>query len=125
MKEFRVTLANRPGELAKLASLLGNEGVNIETTSGIAFGENSVITLIVDDETKTRDLLSKNGFAFEEKGALIVEVLDRPGELGNLLSKLAEKGINIESDYLLSKGEGKAQLVLTVDDLGKAKEILS
>lgn len=125
MKEFRISLPNRPGELAKVAKLLGDEGINIETIAGIAVRDESVIVMLTDNEEKSRALLEESGVTLKEAEVLVIDLKDRPGELGKVAGKLGDAGVKIESNYLLRKERWEAQLALIVDNLLKAKEILS
>jgi len=121
MKEFRFTLQNQPGALAKVATALGAENVNIDGISGAAAGDKSLIRLVVDDPGLARTALQNLAVSFEEKDALAIDIANRPGELGKLLERVAKVGINVESTYT---AVGPNKVVLTVDDLAKAKQTL-
>jgi hypothetical protein len=51
---------------------------------------------------------------------VVVDVADRPGELGRVCRRLADAGVNIEQAYLATG----TRLVLAVDDTAKARELL-
>ena len=118
-KEFRVSLPNEPGQLARLGETLGQHGVNILTVAAIG-AANPVIALVTDNENQTREALQEMGLIFQELEILTVKMPNRPGELGILSKKLADANINIESIYLLGEGE----VVFTVSNIAKAKQIL-
>jgi len=125
MKEFRVEVPNRPGELARVAEALGQRGVNLLTVAGIGAGAASpVLALVADKEAEARVTLQDLGVSFREVELLTVKVPDRPGELGKLARQLGDAQVNIDSIYLLSKGAGEAELALTVSDPAKAKQVL-
>lgn len=126
MREFKVSLSNRPGELANLAELLGNKGINIASVAGVSEGEkSSVVALITEDVGSTRDALRAERFQFEEEELLSVDLEDKPGELAAVARKLGDAKVNIESLYLLDKREGSVQLALEVDNKEKAEGVLS
>jgi|Deesub1362B_J571_1020462.scaffolds.fasta_scaffold00332_24 hypothetical protein len=121
MREFVFEVENRPGALARVASSLGDNGINIEGIAGIGAGEVGLIHLVTDDPGRTGDLLRDLGIEFEEREAFAVEVLNRPGELGAVLKALANEGINVESCYA---GVEANELILAVDKLEEAKRVL-
>ena len=118
-KEFRISLPNEPGQLARLGETLGQRGVNILTVAAIG-AANPVIALVTDNENQTREALQEMDLIFQELEILTVKMPNRPGELGILSKKLADADINIESIYLLGEGE----VVFTVSNTAKAKQIL-
>jgi len=121
MKELRFTVENQPGALAKVATTFGEEKVNIEGISGTGTGDTGLICLVTDDPGKARNVLQKLGVAFEEKEALVIDIPNHPGELGKLLDRLAKEGLNVGSAYAAVE---RNKIVLTVDDVGRAKQLL-
>ncbi len=121
MKELRFTVENQPGALAKVATAFGEEKVNIEGISGTATGDTGLICLVTDDPGKASNVLQKLGVAFEEKEAVVIDIPNHPGELGRLLDRLAKEGLNVESAYAAVE---RNKIVLTVDDVGRAKQLL-
>jgi len=124
MKEFRVALPNRPGQLAKLAGLLGQRNINIRSIAAISSANKSVVSLIPSNDAKTRYALRMGGFKYEEVDILTLDLTDRPGTLGRVAQKLGDANVNIESVYMLSKSGNKVKLALAVDSLAKAKRAL-
>jgi len=122
-KEFRISLPNKPAQLARVAEDLGREGVNILAVAAIG-AANPVIALVVDQEDKTREALKKLDLSFQEVDLLTVDVPHRPGELGIFAKKMGDAQVNIESIYLLEEPEGKVKVAITVSDLNKAKQRL-
>jgi len=122
-KEFRISLPNEPGQLARVSEALGRRGVNILSVAAIG-AVNPVITLVADQEDKTRETLEELGLSFKEVELLTVDVPHRPGELGTLAKKMGDADINIESIYLLEESGGEVKVALTVSDLTKAKQEL-
>jgi len=122
-KEFRISLPNRPGQLARLAEDLGHRGINILAVAGIGTAK-PVLALVVDQEDKTREALKNLRLKFREFDLLTVDVPHRPGELGIFARKMADAKINIQSIYLLEGGVGEVKVALTVSDLNKAKQEL-
>lgn len=124
MKEFDVFVQDKPGELAKVCELLGNNGVNIK---GIASERNNarpLIRVVTDDETTASSVLTRSGIAFDLKDVISLRLPDKPGELGKVAKKLARAMVNVDSIYILGKDSGKTDMILTVDNKKKAEEAL-
>lgn len=121
-KDITVLLQDQPGALAKLGEALGKAQVNIEGVAGMTVVGRGLIHILVEEGEKTRRALEANDIDVEgEREVLIVEIQDRPGELGNLARRLADADVNIELAYLATSG----RLVLGVDEAQKAREVLN
>ena len=121
MKELRFTMENQPGALAKIASALGEARVNIDGIAGLGSEETGLICLAIDDPGEARKILQDLGVDFEENQVLAIDISNHPGELATLLRRLADDGINVQSLYA---GVERNKLILTVDNIARAKEIL-
>jgi hypothetical protein len=120
LKDIKVRLENRPGTLADLGEALGETGVNIEGLCGPCEME-GVAHILVDDVKSARIALEKAGFEVIEEGdVLVLDVKDKPGELGNVCRRIADAGINIDFFYAATR----TRVVLGVDDIEKAKSVL-
>jgi len=124
LKEFDVYVQNRPGELAKVCELLGNQGVNIKAIASERGGGRPLIRVVTDDETTTNSALSRQGIVFDKREVVSVRMLDRPGELGKIARKLARGMVNVEAIYILGKEGGATDIALTVDNPKKAADLL-
>lgn len=125
MKQFAISLKNEPGQIANICETLGNAGVNIKSLAAGGIGEHGVLHLVTADELTASKALKKAGYESKATDIMIVELLDRPGELGKVTRKLALSNINIDSIYLLGKINGKATLAIMVDNEERVREILS
>jgi hypothetical protein len=123
-KEFRVSLPNRPGELAKLTKTLGKKGVNITTIAGLASGTTSSLAFLTEDETKATSILKEGKYKFKATPVLMVRMSDKPGALARVAKKLGNKKINIEGVYLITRSKKMAQVAICVKDPKKAAAAL-
>lgn len=124
MKEFRVSLPNRPGELARVADFLARADVNIKAVAGMAEANKAVVTFVGHDVNAMREALQKGNFRYREVEILTVDLEDKAGELAAVAAKLGNAGVNIESIYVLGREGSKVQLALAVDNIQKAKKEL-
>jgi hypothetical protein len=124
VREFRVTLHQRPGELARLAELLSRRGLNLRSVSGLADGGKAIICLVCDDVAGLRTALEESRIQFEEAELLTQLMEDRAGEISKLASRLAQAGVNLTSLYILTRESPLIEVGYTVDDAKKAKKAL-
>jgi hypothetical protein len=121
-KEFSVKLANKSGELARVAEILQKDGVNIRSISTEPQAE--AVRMVTSDPEKTRKSLSESGMQFSERNLLVAKLEDRPGELARISGALAKEGVNIDSAYMLDKDSKHVHVALAVSDENKARNIL-
>jgi hypothetical protein len=121
---FSVLLKNEPGALADLAQALADNGIDIRTSSGGGVGSMGWATLSTNNDDAARDVLRKGSYTFSEGEALNVSVEDQPGSLARLMRRLAEADVNVLGLVTLGRRQGKADLALSVDALGKARRVL-
>ena len=120
LKDMKVRLENSPGALAGLGEALGKDGVNIEGFCGPCEGE-EIAHILVNDKTSARNALEKaNIEVIDESDVLVLDVEDKPGELGRVCRRIADAGINIDFFYVAAN----TRIVLGVDELEKAKSAL-
>lgn len=122
LKELRVTMADRPGSLAKLAETLGKAGVNIEAISAATAGGSGDIRILVADTAAARKALEGAGITVGgEREMTFVDLEDRPGSLAATAKKLADQDINVDAVYVVGGAGGKKQLAIGSADAAKAR----
>lgn len=122
-REFKVTMEDKPGSLAKLTEALGKGGVNIEGIAAIPSGGKGDIRVVMGNAAGARQALQGAGITVEgEREVLVVDLPHRPGELVKVARTLADAGVNIDSVYSMGDRGGNRQVVLGVDDLEKARK---
>lgn len=124
MKQFNVFVEDRVGELARVTEALAQNAINIRGLATDRFGPRPAVKVVTDDEASTRKALSKAGFAFEEADVLVVDLIDRPGEIAKVARRAARAGINISSVFLIGKKDTPAALALVTSDHKKAEKFL-
>lgn len=117
--EFTVRLKNRPGTLAHLAGVLGEAGINIEAVHQMSFGEESIVQFVPANVDAAAKALADAEITYSGREVLIVNILDKPGTLGDVALVMANAGINIDSLYVMTGGG----IVLSVDDLPSAMHV--
>lgn len=116
--DLTVVVEDRPGRLADVGEALGRAGVNIEGLAATTGGGQGTIHLLVEDATAARRALEQAGIPVQSsREVLVVEVVDRPGALGELARRIANAGVNIDLAYLATR----TRLVLGSPDLERMR----
>jgi hypothetical protein len=124
MKELLVLARDRIGLLADLAYILGQANINIESISADTLGDKAVMHIIVSDDKLGKDILEKGGFIVMSSDAIVIKIMDRPGELAKVARMLADAKIDIKNVQLLTKENTLALYTLRVDNVKKALTLL-
>jgi hypothetical protein len=122
LKQFNVFVENRMGELARVTEALAQNAINIRGLATDRLGSRPAVKVITDDEVSTRRALARASLEFEESEVLVLDLIDRPGELAKIARRAARAGVNINSVFLLGKKDTPAALALVADDPIKAKK---
>lgn len=125
VKEFTVTIEDKPGALGKCFSALGARGVNILAFQSFVEEGESLARMVVDDPAGAKAVLGGLRMIFEETEAVAVSLPHAPGQLGRAAAKLGENQLNIDYSYFgMEPGSAKALLVFGVDNNSKAARVL-
>ncbi|MGQ9622251.1 MAG: acetolactate synthase [Candidatus Caldatribacteriaceae bacterium] len=125
MKQVSVFLENKPGSLYEVLRRLKEWGVNLRALSLADTAEFGVLRFIVENPEAIVAKLKEERFAATLTEVLAVGVEDRPGGLCDVVEVLTQSNIPIEYLYAFVSPQGeKAYVVLRVEDLEKAREVL-
>jgi hypothetical protein len=120
LKDLTIRLKNKPGILADLGELLGKHNINMEALCGIPFNDESVLHIVVEDETTTKYILEQEGFNVSAiRDVILLDIADLAGKAGSggkLARKIGNAGVNIDTIYLAENN----RIVLGVDNIDKA-----
>ncbi len=117
-KDLTIVLPDRPGTLADVGEALGRAGINIDGFCGFPCEGVGVLHILVEDADAARSAIKGTGYDVrDERSVLVIEVEDRPGELGKITRRIADAGVNIDLVYLATSN----RVVIGADDLEKAR----
>ena len=122
--QLTVYIDNRKGTLATLAAFLGRHGVNIYGMTLSDTEGHGYVRLIVDDTEKARQLVEDSGELVAARPVLLIRVTNEPGELGRVLTALAQHNLNIEYGYSSGGPDDEKGLVLVPSDVDAALKVL-
>ncbi len=128
MKEVTIVASNQVGALAQVAEALGGVGVNIEAIAAYGKDGDAVFRIITNDAaTVSRTIPKVPGVKkVSEADVILVKLINRPGELGKITRKLANRGVNLESLYIVSRKQDFTEIAVKPEDqqFKLAKEVL-
>jgi len=122
MKDLTVIMEDQPGKLADLGEATGRAGVNIEGLCAMVGDGKGFIHILVDDAAAAGKALEDAGISVaDERDAIVVDLHDKPGAMGEIARDLADAGVNIDVAYTIFTG---VRLVILTEDAESAREAL-
>ena len=124
-KELSIEIENQRGALASLCSELAKVAVNIVGISVPDVPGKAAIRIVARPLEAAKKVLEKMGLPFREEKVLTVHLPERPGALGRVTRKLADKGIDVLYAYgTIEHGSERAMVVMGVSDPEAASQIV-
>lgn len=124
---FKVGVADKPGEGARLLGILKDAKVNLLALTGFPRGRRAQIDLVPQDTAAFKKAMKKAGVALGQKKTLfLVQGDDRVGAVAEILETLGSAGINVTAVDAAAAGKGRFGAILWVKpkDMAKAARIL-
>lgn len=124
---FYIEVPDKPGEGARVLSALKEAGVNLLAFSGFPKGRRAQIDFIPADQVAFRAAARKAKLKLVgPKTGFLVQGDDRVGAVAELMTKLADAGINVTAVDAVAAGAGRYGAVLWVKprDVNKAAKAL-
>lgn len=125
MKEFTLTMEDKPGTLGKICRALSDRNVNIVAAQSFPTNGKSTTRLVFDDPVKARSVLDNEHEKYKETEVVKVMLAHRPGELARVAQKLGDASFNINYFYCGAEPNTNAPLIIFgVTEVGKAAPLL-
>jgi hypothetical protein len=124
MRDLVLHLTHRPGELGRVANILGRAGTNIKSVAAMTFGNQGVVRIIPDDFDAARNALREANVRFEESELVTVLLENKAGELAEVADKFSNAGLNVQAAYVVGLESDLVDIAFAVDDVKKAKKLL-
>ena len=119
--DLTIILSNRPGTIADASQALGNAGINIDGFCGFPCEGVGVFHVLVNDAAAALRAAQDAGFEVrDEREVVVVDIEDRPGALGELARRIADRGVNVDLVYLATN----TRVVVGGDDLDGVRAAL-
>ncbi len=124
VEQLSVFLNNKPGVLASVCNAMAEAGVNLRGLSVSDTVDHAVVRLVTTDSALARSILERGGALVVETDVLVLTLVNQPGALAEVATKLSEAKVNIEYSYGSVGSDNEGTLVMRVDDIEKAKVAL-
>jgi hypothetical protein len=126
IKQVSVFIENQPGRLTSMLEALEKNNISIRALSIGDTADFGIVRMILSDAAKGVEALRQAGFTTRQDWILSAEIPDRPGGLLKAVAEpLAKAGVNLKYLYFyIEAAERKSMVVLKVDDLEKAEQVL-
>jgi hypothetical protein len=116
-----IEVDNEPGALARVATAIGDAGVNIAAATCTTPGDRAALHILVKHPEAAKHALATAGVTVtSEREVVVVEADDRPGALGDLARCVAEAGVNLDLVYVATN----TRVVFGAPDLASLKAAL-
>lgn len=127
VKQVSVFLENKSGRLAEVTRVLGSRDIDINALSIADTTEFGILRLIVNNPDAAVEALKANNFTVGITEVIAFCVDNKPGGLSIALNLLEENNVGIEYmySYLGNTGDGKAIIIIRVEDTKNAIDLLN
>ena len=126
IRQISVFVPNQNGSLEKLVNILAEAQVDMRAMAIADTMEFGILRMIVKGHDKACEALREAGYLVSQNEVTAVEIPDQPGGLANVVSILANRGVNIEYTYaFMTRSHGHACVVFRVEDNELVENILA
>ncbi len=126
IKQLSIFVENKTGRLHSIMDTLSSAGVDITALSIADTTDFGILRVIVSDIFAAREALKSIGVVSKVTDVIAVYIDHKVGGLASVIDHLSDEGVSIEYMYaFLGRKEGKALMVLKVDDQQKAIKIFN
>jgi hypothetical protein len=124
VKNLAIVADDKVGLLADISYILAKSKINIESLSVDVIGGKAIISMIVSDVVKGKDVVQGAGYKVEDPNTTIVKFAEKPGELERITGMLSKEGLNVQNVNVIAKDDRMSVLGISTDKPKKAAMIL-
>ena len=124
--QVSIFLENKIGHLERVTAVLKTAQINIRTMN-LNHTANGwgILNLVVSDPENAHKLLVESRVSAALREIVVIEMVDQPGGLDDLLKEIVNAGVNFTNAYGRSGfGNTNAYFVIDPDDVSDAKQKL-
>jgi hypothetical protein len=124
--QVSIFLENKIGHLERVTAVLKAAKINIRTMN-LNHTANGwgILNLVVSNPELAHSLLIENGLSAALREIVVIEMIDQPGGLDDLLKGIVNAGVNFTNAYGRSGyGNQNAYFVIDPEDVSYAKQKL-
>lgn len=125
INQITVFLENKAGALLNVTKILSDNKVDLRAINIAETADYGLLRMITADNTEAEKVLKAESLIFTETPVLAVAIADKTGALSEVLAILANENIDVHYMYsIFGHQNGKAYMIMQVEDAQKATEIL-
>jgi len=128
-KQLSISLVNKPGRLADMLTALAKEKVNFQALTVMDSGGRGTVRFVPEDMSSAVSVLDNMNVRYETTEILLADIPNQPGGFRKICERLASEHLNIDYAYCSfncnKKAKGGVWAVIKVNDLAKARRLLS
>jgi hypothetical protein len=124
--QVSIFLENKIGHLERVTAVLKAAQINIRTMNlnHTASGW-GILNLVVSNPMLAHHLLNENGISAALREIVVIEMIDQPGGLDDLLKEIVKAGVNFTNAYGRSAyANEKSYFVIDTEDVADARHKL-
>jgi hypothetical protein len=124
--QVSIFLENKIGHLERVTAVLKAAQINIRTMNlnHTASGW-GILNLVVSNPMLAQHLLNENGMSAALREIVVIEMIDQPGGLDDLLKEIVKAGVNFTNAYGRSAyANEKSYFVIDTEDVVDARHKL-
>lgn len=126
LTQLSVFIENKKGNLVRVTKILKEHHIDIRAIAVFDTPEFGILRLIVNEPQRGKDVLNEKGYTVRIAEVVGVELQDELGSLNYTLELLSDNDIVINYIYsFVLRKEGLPVMVMNVDDMARAKEVLT
>lgn len=112
VRQISVFLENKKGRLSEVTKILKEHNIDIIALSIADTTNFGILRMIVDKHEFAVEVMRNSGFTVSTTEVLVVEVLDQPGGLHEVLEVLKDNNISIEYAYSFVRRPSDSAIIL-------------
>lgn len=124
--QVSIFLENKIGHLERVTAVLKQAQINIRTMN-LNHTANGwgILNLVVSNPELAHRLLIEKGLSAALREIVVIEMIDQPGGLDDLLKEIVKAGVNFTNAYGRSGyGQEHAYFVIDTEDVSNARQKL-
>ncbi|MEM7230745.1 MAG: hypothetical protein AAF517_01135 [Planctomycetota bacterium] len=124
MKQITIVTENSDGMLAKVAKIMADCDINIESLDAESVREQGVINLTVDRYREALHALRDAGLPAVGEETLLIRIPDEPGALARISERFRNAGVPLRSVRIIRRNGGFGLVALSAPRTDAALELV-
>ncbi len=124
MKQITIVTKNRDGLTADIATVLGENDINIESLDAEEVAGMGVVTLTVDHYNRALHALRDSGWHAVTEDAFVMRVKDKPGALARVAKRFKDAGINFRSIRIIQHEGEWGMVAVSAEPIDEARALV-